>query len=52
MPVHGSTKVKISPVIDKFIKNAIDYTEPKKNNYTLNLSKYRTLENQHKQLRK
>lgn len=43
---------KISPVIDKFIKNAIDYTEPKKNNYTLNLSKYRTLENQHKQLRK
>ena len=37
MPVHGSTKVKISPVIDKFIKNAIDYTEPKKQLYSQSL---------------
>lgn len=28
---------KISPVIDKFIKNAIDYTEPKKQLYSQSL---------------
>ena len=27
---------KISPVIDKFIKNAIDHTEQKKNDYPAN----------------
>ena len=28
MPAFGSIKVKISPIIDKFIKNAIEHSKP------------------------